>query len=417
MRRGQRSIVSAPANLSPEDPLNRARGRQRAAVLLWLAFAVAIVAAVLSTPTKHRTNGAYRTAALAFVHSQPMYTEGADGFLYPVQSAELYLPFCFEPRLLSELAWRVSGIAILGLATWRLTRAACPDPGRRAQAFLISSLLVIPAAAGAARNGQMNLTIAALAALGAAALTARRWTLGAVWLSLALACKPIAAVFVLLFGAVRERLRVPLVLCLLVVALLPFLHPNWSYVAQEYRAGLAKVLEAGDVVDREFADLTSLLRLVGITPAAAVLTALRAGAALATLACCWRLRRLAPAPVAELFMLTISAAYLMVFNPRTEGNSYVILAVPLAVITAWTIVSGGSRRRVVLLVTACVLLGIAHLFVAHQRDRWIRPAVALAVFGWTVGCSVRGVRRLDETVATQDDAATPPILPSAPAAS
>jgi hypothetical protein len=373
---------------------------------------VAIVVAVLWAPEKKRTNGAYRTAALAFVHSEPMYTEGADGFLYPVQSAELYLPFCFEPRVLSEIAWRVTGIGILALATYRLTRLACPDPSRLGPAFLISSLLVIPAAAGAARNGQMNLTIAALAALGAAELTARRWTPAAVWLALALAFKPIAVVFVLLFGAVRPRLLVPLAVCLLVVAILPFLHPNWSYVAQEYRAGLAKVLEAGDVPDRQFADLTSLVRLVGIAPGAHVLTALRAGAALLTLACCWRLRRLAPAPVAELFMLTISAAYLMVFNPRTEGNSYVILAVPLAVITAWTIVYGGSRRRVVLLVAACVLLGIAHLFVPHQRDRWIRPAVAVVVFGWAVACSVRGVRGLNE-----GDAATFPMLPDGASAS
>lgn len=387
-------LVSDRSSATPQPPAWRERFRRRltdqrspsVAWALWAAFALGITIAVLISPTHRRTNGAYRTAAIAYLHSQPMYTPGNQGFLYPMQAAVLYVPFTFEPRILSEILWRLLGIAALGTGVWRLARATTPRGPPRV--FLSLSLLVIPAALGAGRNGQMNLHLTALFAHGVVELIRQRWGMAAFWLCLAIAAKPIAVAPALLFVAVYPALWWRTVLGMLVVAALPFLHPGWSYVAEQYRAGLNKVIEAGEPGAGRFAELTSLIRLFASEPSYHVMTVIRAAAALLTLAATWLLTRRLDRPRAPIAALTLGTAYLMVFNPRTEGNTYVMLAPPLAVLAAWSIIGPWVRARDALLIVACVLLGTAHLFIPGQRDRWIRPSVALAVLVWLSAAAV-----------------------------
>ncbi len=53
---------------------------------------------------------------------------------------------------------------------------------------------------------------------------------------------------------------------------------------------------------------------------------LQLAAALGALATCWLARRRWPEPWPSAILVTITAIYLMLFNPRTESNSYVILS-------------------------------------------------------------------------------------------
>src|SRR6185436_8339795 len=98
--------------------------------LLWGALAVAITIAVVRHPDTsgpdnpgRSVTGAYRSAARAYLHSEPMYTPGPMGWLYPVQSAMVFIPFSFEPRGVFEVVWRVLGIVGLGFAVRSLTRS------------------------------------------------------------------------------------------------------------------------------------------------------------------------------------------------------------------------------------------------------------------------------------------------------
>jgi hypothetical protein len=117
-------------------------------------------------------------------------------------------------------------------------------------------------------------------------------------------------------------------------------------------------------------------------PGYAAMTAVRAGAAVATLAYSWWATRRMGRVGAAALVWTAGVSYLMVFNPRTEGNTYVILAPALALLGAWSFFGPWTRGRDALLVLACVVLAFAHVFFYKQHDLWLRPAVALATWAW-----------------------------------
>ncbi len=357
------------------------RGSVRAAWVLWAVFAVGVSIIVVRSPGRTVTVP-YREAAEAFVHSRPMYAGGKMGWLYPVQSAMMFVPFTFEPREVGEVLWRCVGIGALAVAVWRLTRRASP---RGHDLFFLVSVTAVGVSLGAARNGQSNLHLAALTVLACDAIAARKWWGAVIWLSLALAVKPIAIVPVMLWGALHRPLWWRLPIGLAVVAALPFLHPDWGYVAGQYVAGLRKVVDAGDIRDfTEFhpADLTSLLNLVGVSPGAPWLTPLRAAAALAVLGLSWRATRLFDRTTAAVLALTLGCGYLMVFNPRTEANTYAMLGVGPAVLASWSLVRNRTSARSIGLTAACVLLASAQLFVPRQREYWIRPAETMVILAW-----------------------------------
>ena len=363
-------------------------GSNRCAVILWIIFAIGVSLIVLRSPERTVTTP-YREAAQAFVNSRPMYAEGKMGWLYPVQSAMVFIPFAFEPRPLSEVLWRLVGIGAFGVAIWRLSRRCSPfdpPPGvQRHDLFFLISAASIPPALGAARNGQTNLLLAALFVLACVEVIDRRWWRFTLWLCLALAAKPTSIVMLLLFTALHPAAWWRMAVGLTVVAALPFLHPNWDYVLAQYSAGLRKVVEASDITDfSEFhpADLTSLLHLVGIPPGGKWLTALRAAAAGGVFVLAWRATRLFDRTTAAILALALGCGYLMVFNPRTEANTYAILGPPVAVLAVWSLVHDRRSARSIILVAACVVLGCAQLFVYRQREYWIRPAETILLLTW-----------------------------------
>ncbi|QYU70662.1 DUF2029 domain-containing protein [Leptolyngbya sp. 15MV] len=322
------------------------------------------------------------------------------------------MPFTLPPIVAGEVAWRLFTIGLMALATWRLARWVDgsirlwpvrwhpganvePMPEDRGRShFLLLTLLVIPAAMGSARNGQSNLPLAALFVLAAIDAADRRWWRSTLLLGVAVLLKPIAMVPLLLLVALHPPMwwRSPIVLA--AVAALPFARPDWSYVAQQYREGLAKVLEAGEPGAGTFAELTNLLRLIGIELEHRTMTGVRAAMALATLAAGWIVTRWAHAAWSPMAVLGLASSYLMLFNPRTEGNSYPILAPAVAAAAVWAMAWGYGRapasvmtpgdrwsaRAGWALVAGCIVLGVAHLFVPGGKDRVLRPLVALVFY-------------------------------------
>lgn len=351
---------------------------------LWSALAIVITITVLRGVGS--VTQEYRHAAQAFVRGEPMYSPGAMGWLYPVQSAMVFLPFAFEPTLVFEVAWRLVGIFGLAFAVRSLTLncgflQAGPEAPRH-NLFFVVTIFALPTAAGAASNGQINLHLTVILALACVCVMKRRWWWATFWLALAVAAKPVAVVVLLLYLAVHRPLWWRLPIGLAVVAAMPFLNPNWEYVREQYIAGLHKVVEAGTLRDASVfipADLTSLLDLLGMHPSNPVLMVIRGVMAFATLglsgAAVWLFDRRTSA----VLVTFLGMAYLMVFNPRTEGNTYVLLGVPLAMITGWSLVERRASPRSVLLVIACIVMGYAQFFVPDQREYWIRPGETIAL--------------------------------------
>jgi alpha-1,2-mannosyltransferase len=385
----------------PPPSLDRDRTLARFAAVVWVVFACVIAITVLSK--KHLSDRSvtpeYHRAAMQWWESQPLYTEGVHGFLYMPQAAMVYTPFALMPAGAEEITWRIAGILLYAWGILVLCRrfaagsaAATGNPpshqvlGPPGNAFLLASILAVFPAMGSAQNGQTNLHMGGLFALGAAAIIDRRWWLATLWLLLALALKPTALVIILLFGALwwptmSWRLGVGIAVFLLA----PLVHPHPGYALGQYAEFKDKVLRAAAPPDL-FQDIRGMLESFRIHLPEPALTAIRGAAAVATLGLCWLATRRFPAAVAALFTLTLGTIYLMLFNPRTEGVSYAILGPAAAIWATREIV---ARRWVIAvpLIAFCLILQFSRLITAGDGNYWVRPLTTLA-FATLVVCEI-----------------------------
>ena len=164
--------------------------------------------------------------------------------------------------------------------------------------------------------------------LAVSAVARSRWNMATLWLLLAVMLKPIALAPALLaaacFAPLRLRLAGGCLLCLGAA----WIHPDPGYVTAEYRHFWEKFLLAGQPAQNTFSDFFGMLWHWGIHPAPAVISGIRALAAIMSLALSLHvMRRFRGNVQAQAFgVMLLAALYLMLFNPRTEENSYVILA-------------------------------------------------------------------------------------------
>jgi hypothetical protein len=337
----------------------------------------------------------YRRAAKLWWRSENLYTEGVHGFLYMPQAAMVYAPFAAMPPWLEETLWRAAGIAAYACGVWRLSRPLFGE--HWASAFLIASVLAVPAALGSASNGQTNVVMGGLFALSAADLIGGRWWRVALWLMLALACKPTAIVMVLLVGAIFLRpMGWRLAVALLLFAAAPFLHPAPQFVLGQYVACQEKMLSAATPPDL-FQDIRGMLVSFGIDVPGRALTIVRAAAAVVTLGLCLLASRRFADHARAMMLLTLGACYLMVFNPRTEGLSYVILGAPAAL---WATRELLDRRwpAAAFCVTLCLAFQFSTQMALNHKNYWVRPLGTCVLAGLVIAEIVRGRSRWEGRV-------------------
>ena len=395
----------------PEAWYERASDSRMLRIVTWLVWLCALIAtciAVARHPTDRTVTTNYRDAATEFWSQLPMYKEGQHGWLYPPQGAVVYSPFAMVPSLAAgEVLWRVVITGVFAWSLWRLAGVSAMIAGRSASRSLIFAALTsgsMALAAGCMRNGQMNLPLGALFLLAICSATEKKWWWTTLWLSVALACKPIALPVVMLMGALCPPLWWRLPLGMVGVVALPFVNPHWTYVIEQCRAALMKMKEAGEPGAGVFSDLSGMLQMFPVVgpgkthpvPIPDVAwTAIRAAAALVSLAVCF----LSVRRCGQLGMWCVvffGVTYLMLFNPRTEGNSYVMFAPFVAGLCAWAIL----QKRIwgmIAFVAVLILLAAAHeLYKDKLESVWIRPMCAAACWLFVGHFAVRG--RLDVIV-------------------
>ncbi|HEX4055538.1 MAG TPA: glycosyltransferase family 87 protein [Tepidisphaeraceae bacterium] len=296
-----------------------------------------------------------------------------DGFLYFPQSAILYTPFELFGHPVGDVAWRLVGLSLLCHGVWRFSKLLAPD--RALRIFALASFVTVGPTFNALHNGQVNLPLAATMLYATAELIQKRWLRAAVWLMLGLALKPIIMVMILLVGAVYRPMRWRLALALILFALAPFATREFRYVVTEYQQCRLKLLRSSQP-DRAFSDLRGLFWALDWVMPMSTLLVLQLIAAGGTLWLCLKTFRRWNDPAASLFVLTLSACYLMLFNPRTEENSYVILAPVIALPAALLFLD--PRRRT----AAWILVGIAfcltgNLWGYHATVHWLKPLACI----------------------------------------
>jgi hypothetical protein len=357
-----------------------------------LLIFVVIVADVVRSPLTHTTMPTYRQASSAWWSGIDPYTDNAHaGFLYFPQAAFLFTPFNVLPSTLGDIAWRAFTFGLFVYALRRLNAfflaGKTSAPGRT---FLFLVLLAVPSAFASLRNAQFDLPLAALIVLTTAEIAAGRWSTAALWLCLAVALKPLGVVPLLLFSALFGRLIPRVALGLLVVVALPFLHWNPSYVAQEYVRCFQTLVWASQGNEARYSDLNALLSHAGVYAPEQVKLVARVIFALVYLVLGWlAVRRLSVAESAWTIG-ALAADYLMLFNPRTETCSYVMLG---PFVASLAIAYAAQNRPWLARGLGCAALGLAcdafpklGSFSVHDlTDRWFKPLLALLFLAALVG--------------------------------
>jgi hypothetical protein len=246
-----------------------------------------------------------------------------DGFLYFPHAAILYTPFTWLRHPAGDIAWRLFGWAFLIGGIYRFSKLFAP--GDTDRVFAIASFVAIAPALASLRNGQANLQIAAMMLQTAADLAERRWWRATLWLMIGFAVKPIMLVMILLVAALYRPMSWRVVVALVLFALAPFATKPAAYVWSQYHSCYNKMTNASQP-NRAFCDLRGLLSTVGIEISQRTEVLMQLAAALGALLICWLPTRRWIEPWRSAAILCLTAVYLMLFNPRTESNSYVILS-------------------------------------------------------------------------------------------
>lgn len=324
--------LTAPADLGRRSLLLAPLGKPFVTIgwALWIIFAIVVAVRVGLHPEKNSVSACYRGACAAWWSGREMYDDLYNGFIYLPHAALFYTPFQMLPLWLGESLNRIAIIALTAWSVWRITRLTSTTPWN--EYFFAVSAITIGVGAGNAINGQYNLPLAGTIILAVCSLIERRWWSAAIWLVVSILLKPIAVAPVLLAIALFPAMwwRVPIVsLCVFFVPLL-FSIRDPHYAWAEYQTFWNTVLRATLPLERRFAEFSTVLWWFGWDLNNAQRTLWRAAAALITLGLSFVALLRHGAFRGTLLMWALGTAYLMLFNPRTEGLTYVIVAPAVA---------------------------------------------------------------------------------------
>ena len=354
------------------------RGR-KAAWALWALVLLAFTGVTIARPGMRSVTSVYREASSAWLSGKDMYPQHDGAMNYLPQFAILFSPFASAPQRVGDTLWRFLQLGVYVSSIRRLAEAAQSGPR---DLFFPISILALPAALGSAMNGQSNMLLAgAMTHASVEVIRGRRWAVAA-WLILGLVAKPIAIVMILLLS-ISNPVMIPWFLGgMALVAAAPLLFDSWPSVAGQYTSWYRQLLVVAPSQEHRFDDISGLLRTLDVHLPIKVTYHLRLLAAGLTPALWLVWARRLRQPDYAFALLGLSAAYLMLFNPRTESNSYVVLSPAIAVMAARLLLVEG-RRVGWLLVGLAVALGNASYGdpIWPLTKLWLKPMVALTFMG------------------------------------
>lgn len=336
----------------------------------------------------HPVTTVYRVAALNWMQGKDLYNHTGEGFIYLPQAATIYLPFALLPPLIQELLWRLLTIGTFIYSLYRISTLASPRFHR--VFFLVGSIVCIPIADAAARSGQMNLLTTAVMLLALIAIKENHWWRAALLLVFSLALKPITIPLLLVTGTLFSKLSWRILIGLGILFLLPFLAQTPAYVVSQYLGAIQMLQEAAAFGSQnalhEWAQLFGLLSQLKLEFSPIIQNYIRITAALVTLILCLKAKKKYDLATALLFIYALTISYLMLFNPRTENNTYVMLAPAIGFFIARAFWIEQNRIKTLLYCIPAINLACAHPITKYfsPEHRWLQPLMAL----WFVGLVV-----------------------------
>ena len=349
---------------------------------VWTAVAVAI-SFICAAGHDRSVTPAYRFGTERWFAGEPLYDMAGYGFVYHPQAALIYASWVFLPTTQGEIIWRCAMIGVLAGGVASLTRLSKGNH----QWFLVTSIVSAAVGMGSISNGQATVMMSGLMMLACAQLSERCWNRAAILLMLAFACKPTSLILVLLVGAIFPSMvwRLAIAMCFLAVA--PFLTQTPDYVVSQFVAFYQNSRVAyGDGETGYWAHLFGKFKVAGLHIPSNVQQFSRFVAGLTTLASCGILVRKLPPERSCFFLYAISTCYLMLFSPRVEGCTYVMIGPVYGCLLSDAWLRRQSRPASIGLLLAVVStvfsFDLALLVTQKPNEVWLNPFVCLFVTGY-----------------------------------
>lgn len=327
----------------------------RHARILWILLAVILAILAFVRPAKRTVTYHYSNATYHWWEKEDIYAFDGHGFLYFPQAVHLYAPFAWQqwPEDLHEFNQRPftetlrshfrlrAGEAFFRVCTvaffaWALFQLAGLINGRDGppNSWLVISLLSLPAMVTGAANGQFNTHLAAAVILAAVSIARQQWNWATFWLVLAVIIKPHGVIALLLFGALYPKLWWRLPIGMIAFILISFIHYDPGYVIAQWKDFIRMLTVSSIPPGNTFDDISSLFRHFGIEMSHDRWFYVRAVFAPLFLLVSFLLIRKTDRWTGPILVGAAFATYLMLFNPRTETVSFVIVAPYVAALAA-----------------------------------------------------------------------------------
>ncbi len=379
-----RLLLCLPDDLTPPATA----GRTTLRLGLWLWVAMTMVISIIAVIQPHRSiSWIYRQAADAWATASPLYAPGLHGFLYFPTGALVYGPFALIPQPLDSHAWRLFLSVVMLLAVRRYARMLVP--GASAAVFGMILALAVPAAVIDLLRGQMTLLMVAILLAAVADAADGKHRRAGLWLALAVFVKPLALVPAVLIIVAAPGAGAGFAAGLLIGVGTGLLHPQPDYAVAQWLAMIDKLCFAAAPDSGTWFDIGALLKRLGLIEPTQTLFTLRLSAALFTLILALLAARQFEARTAVVCCLHLGCCYLLLWNPRVEEGSYVMLALLLGGQATIAARAPGHEGQALLAICLCLALG-THMYgdwIYRPTAFWIKQVVALihmAVLSWGI---------------------------------
>jgi len=361
----------------------------RAACAAWIITWL-VIAGIILGGNKRTVWPAYRNAGAHWESGEPLYQLGpgevaGHGFLYFPQAAILFVPFAHIPEPASGILWRGLSLAMLALGVWRISTLFQANARK---AFLLATAVTIPTCLAGLRTGQATLAMTGMILIAIEAFARSKNNRAAVWLALSIALKPLGVVPALLASVVSPRLGWRWGVAMAVVAISPFFFQQTSYVLLQHQQFLEMIRAAEKLGSAEwFAHLFGMLRAFGVMTPPSYQFLARLAAAPMTLLLCVAISRRVSRERAAIWIYTLGAVYLMLFNPRTENSTYLMLGPAIGYFLAdeWLVRRRNGRAAFLVAMTVAITgcYEIAAPFTpAGAVAIWLAPLACVVFSGY-----------------------------------
>jgi hypothetical protein len=315
------------------------------------------------------------------------------GFVYSPLVAAFFAPLAFLPVPIANIVWRLINAATLLAGLTAILRTGL-FPGIEKQRSGIAYLLLAPLALGNIDISQANPLVAGLIMLAIAAAYRERWNWAAFCIAIATYFKiyPLAVGLLICVIAPR-RFTWRLFGAIVLLAAVPFLFQQWSYVSQQYSAWIATRMADNRrnwPIEKLPLDLWFIVHwLLRLPISQQVFTLIQFGSGAAIAGFCvlalWR-RWDSSRVLTGVFCL--SAIWMTLCGPATESYTYMLLAPATVLALLESFHSSQSSGARILAFSSVLLQYIAIArasFMPHFKPFWILaalPASALLFLGY-----------------------------------